>query len=174
MFSMAYIQALSRRRLFLPPWLKLPLPVQFVILPLLALAFPIFVVFIFIRFLIGTTTSYARVKILEADQSKIQSLHTLFREGQEDVGHGIHPDDQPAPSSGSRPQGLKSSTPYLTPVQLQMANSLNSIPHLNKKFAFIDGVRNSHVTIVAPKGWISSSPERGMGVVRHWAEYFVL
>jgi len=75
--------------------------------------------------------------------------------------------------------GLKTRRPRLTPLQLEMAKSLNQIPRLKKKLAYIDtgpeGVRiNSHAIIVSRDPKKFPIHEKGMGVVRNWADSFVL
>jgi len=74
---------------------------------------------------------------------------------------------------------VKTRRPRLTPLQLEMAKSLNEIPHLKKKLAYIDtgpeGVRiNSHAIIVSRDSKKFPIHEKGMGVVRNWADSFVL
>ncbi|KAF9509632.1 hypothetical protein BS47DRAFT_1396681 [Hydnum rufescens UP504] len=74
---------------------------------------------------------------------------------------------------------VKARRPRLTPLQLEMAKSLNEIPRLKKKLAYIDtgpeGVRiNSHAIIVSRDTKRFPIHEKGMGVVRNWADSFVL
>lgn len=64
--------------------------------------------------------------------------------------------------------------PQLSPSQLQMAASLNSIPHLKKKLAYIDDVVNSHPVIIVRDAKKFKHHVRGMGVLRDWAESFEL
>lgn len=149
-----------------------------VFLLLLPITVLVFFAIIFGRLYIESNASRARIRILEADQSRIQSFRAHFREARENVerliDHVTHPDNPPVSSTESRPWKLWPAEPYLSPVQLQMADSLNSIPHLTKKFAFIDGVMNSHAVIVARDRKNHPFQEIGMGVIRHWADHFVL
>jgi hypothetical protein len=64
--------------------------------------------------------------------------------------------------------------PKLTDAQRRMAESLNALPQLKKKLVFIDGVLNSHAVIIARDMQRFKSHERGLGVVREWANSFVL
>jgi hypothetical protein len=78
-------------------------------------------------------------------------------------------------SSPTKEQLQKVKAPSLSPSQLRMAASLNAIPHLTKKLAYIDGVLNSHAIVIArpdrtPVKWA----EQGLGVCRAWAEWFEL
>ena len=147
------------------------------LLPITAL---VFFSIIFGRLIMESNASRARIRILEADQSRIQSFRAHFRQVREDVGRLVvdaaHPDNdnQLVSSAESLTWKLWPPKPYLTPMQLHMANSLNSIPHLTKKFAYIDGVINSHAVIVARDRKNHPFQEIGMGVIRHWADHFVL
>jgi len=74
---------------------------------------------------------------------------------------------------------VKTRRPRLTPLQLEMGKSLNEIPRLKKKLAYIDtapeGVRiNSHAIIVSRDSKKFPIHQKGMGVVRNWADSFVL
>jgi hypothetical protein len=78
-------------------------------------------------------------------------------------------------SSPTKEQLHKVKAPSLSPSQLRMAASLNAIPHLTKKLAYIDGVLNSHAIVIArpdrtPDKWA----EHGLGVCQAWAELFEL
>lgn len=64
--------------------------------------------------------------------------------------------------------------PRLTPLQVRIAKNLNSIPHLEKKLAYIDGVVNSHPVIVTRDVKRFDFHKRGRGVVQNWADSFVL
>lgn len=74
---------------------------------------------------------------------------------------------------------LEKRGPCLTPLQLKMARSLNQIPQLKKKLAYIDcepdGQRiNSHAIIVSREPEHFPNHLMGMGVVRNWADSFEL
>lgn len=64
--------------------------------------------------------------------------------------------------------------PVLTPSQLQMIASLNSIPQLKKVRAYFPYVMNSHSVIIVrdPKQFAAHSD--GLGVLSHWADRWVL
>jgi hypothetical protein len=73
------------------------------------------------------------------------------------------------PSSGAaRPQ------PTLTPLQLQLAENLNRLPGLRKERAWIHPARNSHAIIICRDVKIFKWQKIGEGVLRHWADHFVL
>lgn len=77
---------------------------------------------------------------------------------------------------GTEPSKTTSSPtqPQLTAAQLQMVSSLNRLPNLKKQLAFIDPIRNSHATIVCRDVANFEFHRRGEGVLRHWADHFVL
>ncbi|CAE6428701.1 unnamed protein product [Rhizoctonia solani] len=64
--------------------------------------------------------------------------------------------------------------PILSPAQLAMIESLNSIPQLRKVRAYFPYVRNAHSMIIVRDPKVFPMHEDGMGVVKHWADRFVL
>ncbi|KAG9080613.1 hypothetical protein FRC06_006356 [Ceratobasidium sp. 370] len=66
------------------------------------------------------------------------------------------------------------SQPMLTPGQLGMIESLNSIPQLKKVRAYFPFVRNAHSVIVARDPGMFPIHEDGLSVLKHWADRFVL
>lgn len=81
-----------------------------------------------------------------------------------------------SPLSGKEKENANANAkgPKLTPSQVRMARSLNSIPHLRKKLAYIEDVMNTHGVIIARDMKRFKWQERGLGVVRDWAESFVI
>lgn len=97
----------------------------------------------------------------------------LTKKDSSSAGH----DSKALPTSTSSPASSKDCSkskddPLLTPVQITMAKQLNTIPHLKKKLVFIDNVMNSHGAIIARDARRFKDQERGMGVVRCWADGF--
>ncbi|KAG8894499.1 hypothetical protein FRB99_001224, partial [Tulasnella sp. 403] len=64
--------------------------------------------------------------------------------------------------------------PILTPAQERIIVNLNTLPGLKKEFVFLDGVRNSHATIVSRDLKHFDFHKRGEGVLRHLADHFEL
>jgi hypothetical protein len=64
--------------------------------------------------------------------------------------------------------------PMLTPGQLAMIESLNSIPQLRKARAYFPYVRNAHSMIVARDPDLFPVHLDGLTVIRHWADRFVI
>ena len=65
-------------------------------------------------------------------------------------------------------------TPRVTAAQRRMAASLNALPQLKKELVFIPDVRNSHATIIARDVQNVEFHRIGEGVLRHWADAFVM
>jgi hypothetical protein len=64
--------------------------------------------------------------------------------------------------------------PVLTDVQRRIARSLNALPRLQKQLAYIHPMRNAHATIVSRDVKNFAFHRDGEGVIRHWADHFIL
>lgn len=64
--------------------------------------------------------------------------------------------------------------PILSPSQLRMVHWLNSVPSMKKHIVFLDHLRNSHGTIVCRDMETYDFHKRGEGVLRHWADGYLL
>jgi hypothetical protein len=64
--------------------------------------------------------------------------------------------------------------PMLTPGQLAMIESLNSIPQLRKERAYFPYAKNAHSMIIARDSERYPGNLAGLTVIRHWADRFVL
>ncbi|KAG8949894.1 hypothetical protein FRC04_008197 [Tulasnella sp. 424] len=62
--------------------------------------------------------------------------------------------------------------PALTPLQLQIINNLNQLPRLRKAFVWLDGLRNTHATIICRDLHAFEFHRRGEGVLRYLADGF--
>jgi hypothetical protein len=117
--------------------------------------------------------SRSRIKLLEAeDPSAIQRLvHIVGQIEREVEDTVVDIVDDPAVSISS--PGSKES-PRVTPSQRRMAAGLNKLPQLKKELVFIPDVRNSHATIIARDIQNFEFHKIGEGVLRHWADSFVM
>jgi len=72
------------------------------------------------------------------------------------------------------PQISPSQHPILSPLQKTICARLNNLPQLKKERAFIEGMRNTHSTIISrdPKIWDKNGV--GLEVLRHWAGQLVV
>jgi hypothetical protein len=71
-------------------------------------------------------------------------------------------------------QETKPQHPYLTPLQLQLIENLNTLPNLQKEIAFIHPIVNSHGAIVSRDVKRFKAHLLGQGVIKHWANAFIL
>jgi hypothetical protein len=78
----------------------------------------------------------------------------------------------PIPSQESMKTSKKS--PLVTPAQRKMVTALNALPQLKKERAYISDVSNTHATIIARDVQNFDFHKIGEGVLRHWADVFVL
>ncbi|KAF8323474.1 putative serine esterase-domain-containing protein [Cantharellus anzutake] len=149
------------------------------------------------RLSLDSRASRERIRLLEANTSRSDYLSSSL--GRVEDAGGVSKQDndayaglrRPAPmangNAGARGFHLENPdeaqetnfqieaiSPRLTPLQLQMAMNLNSIPQLKKKLAYIDGVVNSHAVIISRDVKRFEVHKKGRGVVRNWAESFVL
>jgi hypothetical protein len=67
----------------------------------------------------------------------------------------------------------KKHKPTLTPSQIRMINSLNSLDFLHKEVAFISDTRFAHAVLIHRDPKRFPIREEGMGAIRHWADRFV-
>ncbi|KZT65026.1 DUF676-domain-containing protein [Daedalea quercina L-15889] len=75
--------------------------------------------------------------------------------------------------TASHPSG-RPPTVLLTDLQLRLVRTLNTLPHLQKELAFIHPVANAHGPIICRDPRRFPSHKLGEGVVRHWADHFVI
>jgi len=137
--------------------------------------------------------SRARIKLLEKDDSNRQKLiHILanLEKRMEDAVADLIDDPSPDGDTDSLPTTANPQTgkpdkitlrgnankmavpQILTPLQVQIAVSLNGLPHLKKERAYIQGVRNSHAPVVCRDPKRFPFHRVGEGVIRHWADHF--
>jgi hypothetical protein len=144
---------------------------------LFPIIFPTFICLALVRLSISSRRSRSRIKLLEAeDPSATQRLVHIIGQLErqvEDIVVDIV--DDPAvsiPSPGST-ETLKEG-PRVSPAQRRMAAGLNALPQLKKELVYIPDVRNSHATIIARDIQNFEFHKIGEGVLRHWADSFVV
>ena len=147
------------------------MPVLFLIL------FPILLCLTIVKLSIILRRSRSRIKLLEAeDPSATQRLVHIVGQLEhqvEDIVVDIV-DDPPVsiPSPGLTKRSMES--PSVTPAQRKMAAQLNALPQLKKERVYIPDVRNSHEAIIARNIQNFEFHKIGEGVLRHWADAFVM
>lgn len=132
-----------------------------------------------IRFSTAARSSRSRIKLLEKDQeSRLAHLIATFEREVENAVADII--DDPGKPGNDDMEGIHGAdhvdtpAPALTPLQRSMAKSLNRIPGLEKKLAFLDLGHNSHATIISRDIRRFPMHKLGEGVIRHWADSFEL
>jgi len=89
-----------------------------------------------------------------------------------DLSTGSDGDDENEVAVAAAGGGMEPA--LLTPLQIKIAGWLNGLPGLKKELAYISGVRNSHAVIVCRDVKRFPGHKQGEGVIRHWADQFVL
>lgn len=94
----------------------------------------------------------------------------------ESLSSAVSPDAKSSaafPTSHSICKYGKKQKPTLTPAQVRMINSLNSLEFLHKEVAFISNTRFAHAALICrdPKNF--PTHEEGTGAIRHWADRFI-
>jgi len=158
----------------LPPRLQAPFPFNIVTTVLVPILFPVLLTFVFIRVSISSYHSRSRIRLLESeDASATQHLAHIFGQLEHQVEDiAIDLVDNPAPSLNSKQTSKV--VPRITPAQRRMVAALNALPQLKKELAFITDVSNSHATIIARDVKNFEFHKIGEGVLRHWADAFIL
>jgi hypothetical protein len=126
---------------------------------------------------ISSHHSRSRIKLLEAeDTSATQRLVHMFGQLErqvEDMVVDIVDDPTTFIPSQESTKTLKKSPP-VTPAQRKMVTALNALPQLKKERAYIPDVSNTHATIIARDVQNVDFHKIGEGVLRHWADVFVM
>jgi hypothetical protein len=157
---------------------------MYAMLPLLV---PVFMSLAIIRLSLAARSSRARIRLLEKDASNSQKLAHILAQLERQMENavveliddeaGVEPaaDAEQALTTTKRRCAPKPSQeqPILTPVQRRMAASLNRLP-LKKERAYFPSARNSHAVIICRDVKNFEAHRAGEGVVRHWADSFIL
>jgi hypothetical protein len=147
-----------------------------VVLALLPILFPALISLAILRLSISSRHSRSRLRLLEAeDASATQRLVHIFGELErkvEDIVEDIVDDATPIRPQESTKTSKQS--PRATPAQRKMAAALNALPQLKKEVAYIPDVRNAHGAIISCHVQHFEFQRVGEGVLRHWADAFVM
>jgi hypothetical protein len=153
--------------------------VLYISLPVLI---PAFISLIILRLSLASRSSRVRIKQLEEEshttgqQKLADTLAELEREVEEAVVDLIDNPDlsssiyQPSESSTT---GSSRKQPIISPNHKKIVNWLNLLP-IKKEIAYFPDVRNSHAIIVCRDVEHFESHRKGEGVLRHWANSFIL
>ena len=127
-----------------------------------------------VRVSIASYHSRSRIRLLESeDASATQHLAHVFGQLErqvEDIVVDMVDDSAPSPNGNQ----ISNVVPRITPAQRRMVAALNALPQLKKERAFIPDVMNAHGTIIARDIKKYEFHKIGEGVLRHWADAFIL
>jgi len=167
-----------------PPVLQGSFPLNLLVYALLPVVFPTFISLALLRLAISSHHSRTRLKALEVDKSSRERLVHIVAELESNVesavldiyddSQGMPASPSPIPRTNPGQESRPSSQALLSPVQRRCIENLNKIPQLQKERAFFMGVRNSHAMVVCRDVKRFKYHLEGEGVLRHWADHFVI
>ncbi|TFK63409.1 DUF676-domain-containing protein [Pluteus cervinus] len=168
----------SFNRPLLPPAFQMRFPLNLVLYALLPILIPAFISLALVRFKLATRSSQARIRLLESDEANSDKLVHIFAQLERSVEDTVADYiDEPGPiSSASNSEAAGATSPdhpILTPLQRRIAANLNKLP-LKKELAFFPNVRNAHAVIVCRDIKRFELHKMGEGVVKHWANSFIM
>lgn len=159
----------------------------------LPLLIPALMSIAFVRLSLESRKSRGRIRLLESDASYRERLVQIVGHVEKRVEDAVveYMDDPGAdvtraeePSAGSsatlaeapqtKGEVVRASVTGISDLQRRMAESLNTLPRLEKQRAFIDLVLNSHAIIIARDVKRFKHHTRGHGVLTHLADHLVL
>jgi len=163
----------------LPPRLQAPFPFNIATTVLVPILVPVVLTLVLIRISISSYHSRSRIRLLESeDPSATQRLVHVFgqleRQVEDIVVDMIDESANPAPIPSPNGDQVSKVVLRITPAQRRMVAALNALPQLKKERAFITDVANTHGTIIARDVKNFEFHKIGEGVLRHWADAFIL
>ena len=153
---------------------------MYILLPILI---PVFISLIITRLSIASQSSRARIKQLEKEShatghQKLADILAELEREMEEVVVDLIDNNNNSPTDLSSPASISSSSssrahPIITANHKKIVNWLNVIP-IKKEVAYFPGVRNSHAMVVCRDIKRFEFHRKGEGVLRHWANSFIL
>ncbi|KAF8882877.1 putative serine esterase-domain-containing protein [Infundibulicybe gibba] len=167
-------------RPLLPPLLQFRFPFNLVVYAMLPLLIPIGISLAVLRLSLATRSSRARIRLLENDETSKEKLINILAEIEQQMEETVvemvdNPSDTETAvvASGKSISKSPKEQPILTPLQHKIAKSLNQLP-IKKEIAFFENVVNSHAIIVCRDVKRFEMHKMGEGLLRHWANSFIL
>nr|GAT45193.1 predicted protein [Mycena chlorophos] len=157
----------------LPPFLQFRFPFNYVVYLMIPILFPTFITLALFRITVASRGSRLRIRLLEEEAATPGSVerlaHVLAKlETQvESTVLDLVEETESTPGNDTKNQ------PYLKPVQRRIAANLNKLP-LIKEIAYFPTIRFAHAVIVCRDVKNFESHKAGVGIVRHWANSFIL
>ena len=158
-----------------------------------------FFILLLVRLALSARSSRKRIMLLEKDTSASGRLAQVVGELERQMEDAVvdfidssssYRDESSAASNLSPPfensnerdseardnatKAKRAAEPHLTERQYKMIASLNALPQLKKERIFLDPMRNSHATIISRDVQSFEFHRKGEGVLRHWADHFIL
>ena len=146
----------------------------------LPVVIPAFISLVILRLSLASRSSRFRIKQLEEEahttgqQKLADTIAELEREVEEAVVDLIdNPDLSSSIYQPSQPSTSSRAQPIISPNHKKIVNWLNLLP-IKKEIAYFPEVRNAHPIIVCRDVEHYESHRKGEGVLRHWANSFIL
>ncbi|KAI0358083.1 DUF676-domain-containing protein [Trametes cingulata] len=201
LLSVQWFRELKPSRPLLPPALQFGFPYNILLYALTPVLIPLFFTLVITRLSLASHASRTRIKKLEKDESSTERLVHIIGSLEREVEDAVVDmfDNSGSPDASSSEPTLaaiaseetsldaqgevarSSDTPaerdpglVLNELQRKMVTWLNTLPGLKKELVFIHPVRNSHATIISRDVKRFPSHKLGEGVLRHWADHFVM
>ncbi|KAF8892305.1 putative serine esterase-domain-containing protein [Infundibulicybe gibba] len=150
-----------------PQWFRRHKPGRPLLPPLLQFRFPLQSPVL--RLSLATRSSRARIRLLENDETSKEKLINILAEIEQQMEETV----TAVVASGKSISKSPKEQPILTPLQHKIAKSLNQLP-IKKEIAFFENVVNSHAIIVCRDVKRFEMHKMGEGLLRHWANSFIL
>ncbi|KAH8823847.1 DUF676-domain-containing protein [Flagelloscypha sp. PMI_526] len=152
-----------------PPPVQLMFPLDLLFYLSLPVLLPIGASLVMARFCIASYGSKSRVKLLESNNVEIEdsTTHPLALTSFPPCVRVLEGDNTP-----STWEPASKHQPLLTPTQLAIARNLNTL-EIEKKVVYLEDA-SAHGMIMMRDAKRVSKHKQGEGVVRHWADSFVL
>ena len=136
---------------------------------------PLVLTLIISRLALASRASRARIRLLEKEETSTERLaHIIGRLEREMEDAVVDMFDGAGEGAPAAQAPRAKERPVLRDVQRRMARALNSLPGLKKELAYIHPVRNSHAIIVSRDVKRFPGHKEGEGVLRHWADHFIM
>ncbi|THV05529.1 DUF676-domain-containing protein [Dendrothele bispora CBS 962.96] len=180
----------KKRPASLPPFLRFRFPLNILFYVAFPLLLPAVLSLAIIRFSRATRSSKARIKTLETDFPKGETLASMLGRlehqmesavvemmedpmlGASSFDNTIAIEDEGKGETTKFRRLEKDEHPVITPLQYKIAARMNKLP-IKKEFAFLTDF-NTHGTIICRDVERFAFREAGRGVIRHWADSLVV
>lgn len=144
----------------------------------LPILIPLLISLVIFRLSLASRSSRARIKQLEqqahsAGHQKLSDILAEFEHGVEEAVVDFIENPSASSPLYQSSQEPSRAQPIITPNHKKIVNWLNLLP-IKKEIAYFHGVRNSHAMIVCRDVKQFEFHRKGEGVLRHWANSFIL